>query len=148
MTPGAGGRGASRAGGSGGRDDGPEAAVSGAAMAVAAARGCPPAGSGDRALAELLLEFSRAQYRAKDGGGAAAAKVRARGLGGRGERGAARRALSSGSVQVERIERRCLELFGRDYRYSVIPNVHGEICAHYPRHIVFLERDAGASRDS
>uniref|UniRef100_A0A8C3UPT5 Myotubularin related protein 14 n=1 Tax=Catharus ustulatus TaxID=91951 RepID=A0A8C3UPT5_CATUS len=88
------------------------AAVSGAAMAAAAARGCPPAGSGDRALAELLLEFSRAQYRAKDGGGAAA---------------------------VERIERRCLELFGRDYRYSVIPNVHGEICAHYPRHIVFLE---------
>ncbi|XP_030138697.2 phosphatidylinositol-3,5-bisphosphate 3-phosphatase MTMR14 isoform X1 [Taeniopygia guttata] len=123
MTPGAGGRGASRAGGSGGRDDGPAAAVSGAGMAAAAARGCPPAGSGDRSLAELLLEFSRAQYRAKDGGGAAAAKV-------------------------ERIERRCLELFGRDYRYSVIPNVHGEVCAHYPRHIVFLERDAGASRDS
>ncbi|XP_063267806.1 myotubularin-related protein 14 isoform X2 [Prinia subflava] len=123
MTPGAGGRGASRAGGSGGRDDGPEAAVSGTGMAAAAARGCPPAGSGDRALAELLLEFSRVQYRAKDGGGAAAAKV-------------------------ERIERRCLELFGRDYRYSVIPNVHGEVCAHYPRHIVLLERDAGASRDS
>ncbi|XP_075618301.1 phosphatidylinositol-3,5-bisphosphate 3-phosphatase MTMR14 isoform X1 [Balearica regulorum gibbericeps] len=95
-------------------------AVSGAGMA--AARGCPPAGSGDRALAELLLEFSRAQYRAKDGGGAAAAKV-------------------------ERIERRCLELFGRDYRYSVIPNAHGEVCAHYPRHIVLLERDAGAGRD-
>ncbi|XP_059712584.1 myotubularin-related protein 14 isoform X2 [Haemorhous mexicanus] len=123
MTPGADGRGASRAGGSGGRDDGPEAAVSGAGMAAAAARGCPPAGSGDRSLAELLLEFSRAQYRAKDGGGVAAAKV-------------------------ERIERRCLELFGRDYRYSVIPNVHGEVCAHYPRHIVLLERDAGASRDS
>ncbi|XP_075370122.1 phosphatidylinositol-3,5-bisphosphate 3-phosphatase MTMR14 isoform X1 [Mycteria americana] len=84
---------------------------------MAAARGCPPAGSGDRALAELLLEFSRAQYRAKDGGGAAA--------------------------KVERIERRCLELFGRDYRYSVIPNAHGEVCAHYPRHIVLLERDAG-----
>ncbi|XP_050835421.1 myotubularin-related protein 14 isoform X2 [Serinus canaria] len=123
MTPGADGRGASRAGGSGGRDDGPEAAVSGAGMAAAAARGCPPAGSGDRSLAELLLEFSRAQYRAKDGGGVAAAKV-------------------------ERIERRCLELFGRDYRYSVIPNVHGEVCAHYPRHIVLLERDVGASRDS
>ncbi|NWZ71426.1 MTMRE protein, partial [Acrocephalus arundinaceus] len=60
----------------------------------------------------------------------------------------ARWALSGGSAQVERIERRCLELFGRDYRYSVIPNVHGEVCAHYPRHIVFLERDAGASRDS
>lgn len=47
---------------------------------AAAARGCPPAGSGDRALAELLLEFSRTQYRAKDGGGAAA-KVRRPGLG-------------------------------------------------------------------
>ncbi|XP_062490100.1 myotubularin-related protein 14 isoform X2 [Pezoporus occidentalis] len=89
---------------------------------MAAARGCPPAGCGDRALAELLLEFSRAQYRAKDGGGAAAAKV-------------------------DRIERRCLELFGRDYRYSVISNAHGEVCAHYPRHIVLLERDAGVGRD-
>uniref|UniRef100_A0A8B9TGG6 Myotubularin related protein 14 n=1 Tax=Anas platyrhynchos TaxID=8839 RepID=A0A8B9TGG6_ANAPL len=89
---------------------------------MAAARGCPPpAGSGDRGLAELLLEFSRAQYRAKDGGGAAA--------------------------KVERIERRCLELFGRDYRYSVIPNAHGEVCAHYPRHIVLLERDAAAPRE-
>ncbi|XP_021265344.1 myotubularin-related protein 14, partial [Numida meleagris] len=87
-----------------------------------AARGCPPAGSGDRGLAELLLEFSRAQYRAKDGGGAAAAKV-------------------------ERIERRCLELFGRDYRYSVISNAHGEVCAHYPRHIVLLERDNAAGPD-
>ncbi|XP_030314421.1 myotubularin-related protein 14 isoform X2 [Calypte anna] len=89
---------------------------------MAAARGCPPAGSGDRGLAELLLEFSRAQYRAKDGGGAAAAKV-------------------------DRIERRCLELFSRDYRYSIIPNAHGEVCAHYPRHIVLLERDAAGSRD-
>ncbi|POI33862.1 hypothetical protein CIB84_002387, partial [Bambusicola thoracicus] len=89
---------------------------------MAAARGCPPAGSGDRGLAELLLEFSRTQYRAKDGGGVAAAKV-------------------------ERIERRCLELFGRDYRYSVISNAHGEVCAHYPRHIVLLERDNAAGRD-
>lgn len=47
---------------------------------MAAARGCPPAGSGDRALTELLLEFSRTQYRAKDGGGAAA-KVRGPGRG-------------------------------------------------------------------
>lgn len=46
---------------------------------------------------------------------------------------------------MERIERRCLELFGRDYRYSVIPNAHGEVCAHYPRHIVLLERDAAAA---
>ena len=48
---------------------------------------------------------------------------------------------------MERIERRCLELFGRYYRYSVISNAHGEVCAHYPRHIVLLERDNAAGRD-
>lgn len=68
------------------------AAVSGAGMA--AARGCPPAGSGDRGLAELLLEFSRTQYRAKDGGGAAAAKVRS--AGGAVRRGLGARCLSGG----------------------------------------------------
>ncbi|KAK7813964.1 hypothetical protein U0070_002861 [Myodes glareolus] len=43
---------------------------------------------------------------------------------------------------VERIEKRCLELFGRDYCFSVIPNVNGDICGHYPRHIVFLEYES------
>jgi len=61
---------------------------------MAAARGCPPAGSGDRGLAELLLEFSRTQYRAKDGGGAAAAKVRS--AGGAVRRGLGARCLSGG----------------------------------------------------
>ena len=48
----------------------------------------------------------------------------------------------SSSVQVERIEKRCLELFGRDYCYSVIQNVNGDICGHYPQHIVFLEYES------
>ncbi|XP_056660572.1 myotubularin-related protein 14 isoform X8 [Monodelphis domestica] len=69
-------------------------------------------------LVELLKEFSRTQYRAKDGGSGA------------------------GNAKVERIEKRCLELFGRDYCYSVIQNVNGEICGHYPRHIVFLEYES------
>ena len=41
--------------------------------------------------------------------------------------------------QVEAIEKRCLELFARDYKYSVIHNPNGEVCGHYPRQIVFLE---------
>lgn len=45
-------------------------------------------------------------------------------------------------MQVELIEKRCLELFGRDYCFSVIPNVNGDICGHYPRHIVFLEYES------
>ncbi|KAM9098241.1 phosphatidylinositol-3,5-bisphosphate 3-phosphatase MTMR14 isoform 10-T10 [Sarcophilus harrisii] len=69
-------------------------------------------------LAELLEEFSRTQYRAKDGGSGA------------------------GNAKVERIEKRCLELFGRDYCYSVIQNLNGEICGHYPRYIVFLEYES------
>ncbi|XP_038628906.1 myotubularin-related protein 14 isoform X1 [Tachyglossus aculeatus] len=68
-------------------------------------------------LGELLEEFSRAQYRAKDGSGA-------------------------GSAKIERIEKKCLELFGKDYCYSLIQNVNGEICGHYPRHIVFLEYES------
>ncbi|KAM9325541.1 phosphatidylinositol-3,5-bisphosphate 3-phosphatase MTMR14 [Gastrophryne carolinensis] len=64
-------------------------------------------------LPELLEEFSRAQFRAKDGG-----------------------------VRVERIERRCLELFGKDYCYSLIQNPGGELCSHYPRQIVFLEYES------
>uniref|UniRef100_A0A8C9ZJD9 Myotubularin related protein 14 n=1 Tax=Sander lucioperca TaxID=283035 RepID=A0A8C9ZJD9_SANLU len=43
------------------------------------------------------------------------------------------------SPQVEAIEKRCLELFARDYKYSIIHNSNGEVCGHYPRQIVFLE---------
>ncbi|KAF6313171.1 myotubularin related protein 14 [Rhinolophus ferrumequinum] len=68
-------------------------------------------------LGELLEEFSRTQYRAKDCSG-------------------------TGGSKVERIEKRCLELFGRDYCYSVIQNVNGDICSHYPQHIVFLEYES------
>ncbi|XP_073206890.1 phosphatidylinositol-3,5-bisphosphate 3-phosphatase MTMR14 isoform X3 [Lepidochelys kempii] len=46
------------------------------------------------------------------------------------------------TAEVERIEKRCLELFGRDYCYSLIQNVNGEICGHYPRQIVFLEYES------
>uniref|UniRef100_A0A670K607 Myotubularin related protein 14 n=1 Tax=Podarcis muralis TaxID=64176 RepID=A0A670K607_PODMU len=42
----------------------------------------------------------------------------------------------------ERIEKCCLELFGKDYCFSVIHNGNGEICSHYPRLIVFLEYES------
>ncbi|CAJ1051949.1 myotubularin-related protein 14 [Xyrichtys novacula] len=41
--------------------------------------------------------------------------------------------------RVEVIEKRCLDLFARDYKYSIIHNANGEVCGHYPRQIVFLE---------
>uniref|UniRef100_A0A3Q3WTS6 Uncharacterized protein n=1 Tax=Mola mola TaxID=94237 RepID=A0A3Q3WTS6_MOLML len=37
------------------------------------------------------------------------------------------------------IEKRCLDLFARDYKYSIIHNSNGDVCGHYPRQIVFLE---------
>lgn len=43
------------------------------------------------------------------------------------------------SPQVEAIEKRCLDLFARDYKFSIIYNTNGEVCGHYPRQIVFLE---------
>ncbi|XP_074054733.1 phosphatidylinositol-3,5-bisphosphate 3-phosphatase MTMR14 isoform X4 [Macrotis lagotis] len=87
----------------------------GSSSAASSSSSSPPQEPG---LAELLEEFSRTQYRAKDGGSGA------------------------GGTRVERIEKRCLELFGRDYCYSVIQNVNGEICGHYPRYIVFLEYES------
>uniref|UniRef100_A0A8D1TF04 Copine family member 9 n=1 Tax=Sus scrofa TaxID=9823 RepID=A0A8D1TF04_PIG len=92
------------------------------ARAAAAASAGSSASSGnpqpqEPGLGELLEEFSRTQYRAKDFSG-------------------------TGGSKVERIEKRCLELFGRDYCYSVIQNVNGDICGHYPQHIVFLEYES------
>ncbi|MEE6502413.1 hypothetical protein FKM82_004511, partial [Ascaphus truei] len=43
---------------------------------------------------------------------------------------------------VERIEKHCLDLFGKDYCYSLIQNPNGELCSHYPRQIVFLEYES------
>lgn len=40
---------------------------------------------------------------------------------------------------MEVIEKRCLELFGRDYKFTIIHNANGDVCGHYPRQIVFLE---------
>ncbi|XP_060724022.1 myotubularin-related protein 14 isoform X2 [Tachysurus vachellii] len=61
-------------------------------------------------IADLIDLFSKTQYRAKEV-----------------------------TPRVERIEKRCLELFGRDYKYCVIQNSNGEVCGHYPRQIVYLE---------
>uniref|UniRef100_A0A665W4G8 Myotubularin related protein 14 n=1 Tax=Echeneis naucrates TaxID=173247 RepID=A0A665W4G8_ECHNA len=61
-------------------------------------------------IADLIDLFSKTQYRAKE--------------------------ITS---RVEAIETRCLELFARDYKFSVIQNSNGEVCGHYPRQIVFLE---------
>ncbi|KAM9365090.1 phosphatidylinositol-3,5-bisphosphate 3-phosphatase MTMR14 [Pholidichthys leucotaenia] len=64
-------------------------------------------------ITNLLALFSRTQYRAKEV-----------------------------SPRVEAIEKRCLHLFARDYKYSIIQNTSGEVCGHYPRQIVFLEYES------
>lgn len=61
-------------------------------------------------ITDLIDLFSKTQYRAKEV-----------------------------TPRVEVIEKRCLHLFARDYKYSIIQNTNGEVCGHYPRQIVFLE---------
>uniref|UniRef100_A0A8C6UP73 Myotubularin related protein 14 n=1 Tax=Neogobius melanostomus TaxID=47308 RepID=A0A8C6UP73_9GOBI len=63
-------------------------------------------------IVDLIYLFSKTQYRAKEV-----------------------------TPQVEEIERRTLDLFSRDYKYSIIHNPNGEVCGHYPRQIVFLEQE-------
>ncbi|XP_070557546.1 phosphatidylinositol-3,5-bisphosphate 3-phosphatase MTMR14-like [Ptychodera flava] len=41
--------------------------------------------------------------------------------------------------KLEIVERRCLHLFAKDYKYSVIHNGNGELCNHYPSKIILLE---------
>ncbi|KAG7267241.1 hypothetical protein CRUP_025053, partial [Coryphaenoides rupestris] len=70
-------------------------------------------------IADLIDVFSKIQYRAKEV-----------------------------VPRVDSVEKRCLELFGRDYKYSVIHNTNGEVCGHYPRQIVYLEYECvEAQRD-
>uniref|UniRef100_A0A3P9H0Q2 Myotubularin related protein 14 n=1 Tax=Oryzias latipes TaxID=8090 RepID=A0A3P9H0Q2_ORYLA len=64
-------------------------------------------------IADLIDLFSKTQYRAKEV-----------------------------TPRVEAIEKRCLELFARDYKYSIIQNSSGDVCGHYPRQIVFLEYES------
>ncbi|RXN24919.1 myotubularin-related 14-like isoform X1 [Labeo rohita] len=61
-------------------------------------------------ITDLIYVFCKSQYRAKEV-----------------------------TPSVDRIEKRCLELFDRDYKYSIIHNTNGDVCGHYPRKIVFLE---------
>ncbi|XP_067834193.1 myotubularin-related protein 14 isoform X2 [Heptranchias perlo] len=70
----------------------------------------PALGSRSEEIGELIEHFSKHQYRAKEA-----------------------------NHKVEKIENRCLELFRRDYVYSVIQNPNGELCGHYPRQIIFME---------
>ncbi|XP_061793894.1 phosphatidylinositol-3,5-bisphosphate 3-phosphatase MTMR14 isoform X1 [Nerophis lumbriciformis] len=83
------------------------------AASPSAVRGLTDAGLSARKsedIADLIDVFSKAQYRAKEV-----------------------------TPRMEAIEKRCLELFAKDYKYSVIHNTNGEVCGHYPRQIVFLE---------
>ncbi|TRY71232.1 hypothetical protein DNTS_022896, partial [Danionella cerebrum] len=67
-------------------------------------------------ISDLIFVFSKSQYRAKEV-----------------------------TPWVEGIENRYLELFDRDYKYSIIHNSNGDVCGHYPRKIVFLEYECSDS---
>ncbi|XP_064632784.1 myotubularin-related protein 14-like isoform X2 [Lineus longissimus] len=49
----------------------------------------------------------------------------------------------------EKVQKQCLALFAKDYKFSIINNTNGELCSHYPSQIVLLEyeRDQGAKKE-
>ncbi|XP_072181608.1 phosphatidylinositol-3,5-bisphosphate 3-phosphatase MTMR14-like [Diadema setosum] len=71
-----------------------------------------PMSVSDSSLRQLLDHFSKTPYRARD---------------------------NSNSSKIEGFERKCLALFGKDYKYSVILNSNGELCGHYPGKLVIME---------
>lgn len=48
-------------------------------------------------------------------------------------------------VKNEEVVSKCLKLFSKDYDYSIVLNLNGELCSHYPSHIVILENEIGNS---
>lgn len=48
-------------------------------------------------------------------------------------------AAKSTDVEGEAILNNCITLFAKDYKYSVIDNLNGELCGHYPTKIIVLE---------
>ena len=58
--------------------------------------------------------------------------------------------VKDGDIKGDFIMEKCLLLFSKDYKYSVITNFNGELCGHYPSKIVLLEyqlTDAERNKD-
>ncbi|XP_071157000.1 phosphatidylinositol-3,5-bisphosphate 3-phosphatase MTMR14-like isoform X2 [Mytilus edulis] len=47
--------------------------------------------------------------------------------------------VKDGDIKGDFIMEKCLLLFSKDYKYSVITNFNGELCGHYPSKIILLE---------
>ncbi|XP_046355446.1 myotubularin-related protein 14-like isoform X1 [Haliotis rufescens] len=47
--------------------------------------------------------------------------------------------VRAGDMKGDNVNETCLLLFAKDYRYSIIPNFSGELCAHYPGKIILTE---------
>ncbi|XP_031571957.1 myotubularin-related protein 14-like [Actinia tenebrosa] len=49
--------------------------------------------------------------------------------------------------KIELIQKKCHNLFAKDYKFSTISNEAGELCGHYPIKLVILESEAGQDQD-
>lgn len=48
------------------------------------------------------------------------------------------------NAKVEGIQRKCLQLFAKDYKFTTITNNNGDLCGHYPLKLVILEAKLNA----
>ncbi|CAG5127189.1 unnamed protein product [Candidula unifasciata] len=47
--------------------------------------------------------------------------------------------VKSSDVKGETIMEQCMLLIGKDYKYTVVPNLNGELCGHYPMKLIITE---------
>ncbi|BFZ10885.1 hypothetical protein BsWGS_13924 [Bradybaena similaris] len=47
--------------------------------------------------------------------------------------------VKSSDVRGETIMEQCMILIGKDYKYTVVPNLNGELCGHYPMKLIIAE---------
>ncbi|XP_012937389.1 myotubularin-related protein 14 [Aplysia californica] len=57
--------------------------------------------------------------------------------------------VKTADIKGETIMERCTLLFGKDYKFTIVPNFNGELCGHYPMKLIIteFERDAVSSTE-
>ncbi|KAK0063207.1 myotubularin-related protein 14 [Biomphalaria pfeifferi] len=58
--------------------------------------------------------------------------------------------VKTADIKGETIMERCILLFSKDYKFTIVPNLNGGLCGHYPMKLIIVEfeRDAQSSSEN
>lgn len=58
--------------------------------------------------------------------------------------------VKTADIKGETIMERCMLLFSKDYKFTIVPNLNGELCGHYPMKLIIIEfeRDSQSNAEN